>query len=317
MNRLPTLKALIANLSSTEKSYCRHFLKTFNSIDNKSLKLFQLLEKPTYKEIRETDLCKALYGKRKSNSFARLQLRLSDKILDVITITHNLRRGGKRNEKNFQRVILRQRLNHADVLQSRQLFPIAKKILESVKEVAEKFELFDEALASLQLQAQLATCTKDFSKAQLLQLDVLYCRQRITVITTARQILVMMRGNSKEDIKERLKKLENYAKEAPSATYSFLLLGINVIEMQRNGNYKAAEELLTQQLTLASDHRALKNRKCIGGIYLELAKNSMQLARPEKAKEYLVDAEHWAAKDLLFAEELEIVRESVDSHAKK
>ncbi len=48
--------------------------------------------------------------------------------------------------------------------------------------------------------------------------------------------------NSSEDVSERLQKLNDNERDAPSIHFSFFLIGINVLVANRNGNYKAAKK---------------------------------------------------------------------------
>lgn len=310
MNRFKILQSLIASLSQAEKHFCRQYLKVFNSgeeINRKTLQLFNLLcHKNT---LSEKELCKVLYSKGKTNSFERNQVRLRDKILDALTIEQNLRCEGKRNERNIQRILLRRKLNNAEILINRKQYDIAQNILEAIEETAEKLELFDETLASLRLQLQLANSRNDFDKAEHLQLDIFYCCKRIFAITTAQNIISIIRANPSLDISERLQKLNENEREAPSITFSFFLIGINIQEAQQKGNYKAVETLLTRQLVLVSNYQELKERQLIGEIYLELAKNSLQLGMLEKAKEYLIDADHFLDENVLLEEREQITNE--------
>jgi hypothetical protein len=309
MNQLQSLTTLIATLTSTEKNHCRHFLKTFSSTGNKSLKLFELLEKPSSKQIKETDLCMKLYGKRKSNSFVRLLHRLQEKILGIISSEQNVQHEIS-DTKLRNQILLRHRMNHADVLFEKNLSKQTEIVLTGIIQTANHYELFDELLAGLRLYEQIALKQYDFEKGQQMSNEMIICRQKKSVISTASHILMMMKYESKIDFTERLRVLNEYASEVPSATYSFLLLGIKVLQMQLKHDYNAADELLKQRLALASDHPAVKDKQCIGEIYLELAKNSIQLSLPENAKKYLFDAEHYLKTDSL-QEAREQIRKSI------
>ncbi len=293
MNRFQDLQILIGSLSPEERLFCRKYLSVFASIEEreeKNLQLFDLLQKSP--PITETKAALQLYGKQKVSAFARLQLRLRDRILVALVSEQQISRENSIQPCNHARILVRHQLNHVDILLSRKLYSIAADVLEDTITTTEKFELLDEQLSALTMHEDLARIHKDELKVAELTLKTFQCRKRITVLSLAAQLSTLVRQPEWINIDERLAQLRDSAKEFPSVTCTFLIMDIEAVQMKEQCNYEAALELFQQQLTFALRHPTIKDHYLVAGIYFDLATVSVYLRQFNKSLDFLMDAIH-------------------------
>jgi tetratricopeptide (TPR) repeat protein len=298
MKRFEKLNALTATLTPSEKNLCRKGLKTLSVLGEYELKnfqLFDLLQKQS--QITESEAARKLYGKTpKGSAFVRLQLRLLLKILGILSDEQQISRESLISSRVRARILLRQRMNDADVLITRKLYFIAVDLLNDAIATAEKFELFDEQLSAFALKENIARLQKEETKAAEIVLKILELRQRISILTTAAQLSAVIRQPEWLDMwfemDERLKELRQTAKEFPSATTTFLLMDIEAMHMKEQCQYAAAAELFQQQLAFALRHPALSDHYLVNEIYQQLAACAVYQRKFNKALELLMNAIH-------------------------
>jgi hypothetical protein len=297
MNSFNSLRQLVLLLSPAELDYCRNYLTAFDSRgekhDNKGLKLLNLLVRSSKIPANEKDAVYLLYGKKNTTAYPRLVHRLRDKLLDALAAETNVLREPIYNGKIRQRVLLRRRLNHADILIGRKQYDLAQVVLDGLIETAENYETFDELLAALRLHHQLHVDVGDWESARKIQRLIADCRRCISVIETANQLYILSKNPDATGIAEQITELRLYAKEAPSLTATYLLLGAEAQEQRALKNYAAENSLLKQMLNMALNNAALKDNNTIAKLYLDRCLNALHLKKFADAVKFVFDAERY------------------------
>jgi hypothetical protein len=267
MNGLTTLTTLIGALNSTERAMCKSYLTAFDSrgemFDSKSLKLFELL--CNHKDCTERELEFLLYGKKNTETFSRLMLRLRDKLLEAVTLPKNSSwLEGNHYDKALS--VCRNKLQQVAFLQSRNLTDMASLHLSSVCDTAEQYEFFAEWGQALELLPQTKTklptnYARQLNKVQQQFHFCMVCTELLSYAQTSTT-------GAKESAVAELKILH---RSIGSYRTAFLLLEIEAITASKNGQIKLAVQCYKKQIRLIDAAPSLQNGSKLRAASLQLA----------------------------------------------
>lgn len=297
MSGLSKLRELAQGMSKAERDYCINYLTAFDSRgkrhDNKTLKLFYLINATSNNDLTETDIVFQLYGSQKDHpNYIKLLLRLRDKLYEAITSEVNLNKCDTFTERAYYRIQLRKRLNQAEVLLHRNSIELADSLLIGLKEQAQVYELFEEQLAVLQLRHELALHKADYKEAQNLQAQINRCRLQSSTLETARKFYLHARHGDPDTIKAQFKELQALLEDAPSQTAQVYLLKA-YSEAERNSKqyaaaakgYRQIHSLYVHSKAVYDLHAQAETLTNLSEMYIRLQKFERAISTLEQARE--------------------------------
>jgi hypothetical protein len=272
MNGLTTLTTLIGALNSTERSMCKSYLTAFDSrgekFDSKSLKLFELLY--NHKDCTERELEFLLYGKKNTEAFSRLVLRLRDKLLEAVTLPKNSS-WLENNHYDKALSVCRNKLQQAAFLLSRNLTDMASLHLSSVCDTAEQYEFFAEWGQALELLPQTKTKLPANYARQLKKVQ-----QQFHFCLTCTELLSYAQTTSTGASESAIAELKAMHKTIGSSRTEFLLLETEAITASKSYRLKLAVQSIKKQIKLINATPALQNGEKLRSASLKLALSYFQ-----------------------------------------
>jgi hypothetical protein len=272
MNGLTTLTTLIRALNSTERAMCKSYLTAFDSrgekFDSKSLKLFELL--CNHKDCTERELEFLLYGKKNTEAFSRLVLRLRDKLLEAVTLSKNSSwLEGNHYDKALS--VCRNKLQQAAFLLSRNLTDMASLHLSSVCDSAEHYEFFAEWNQALELLPQTKTKLPANYARQLNKVQ-----QQFHFCMVCTELLSYAQTTSTGAKESAINELKTLHKSIGSYRTAFLILEIEAITASKSGHLRLAVQSIKKQIKLINATPALQNGEKLRSASLKLALSYFQ-----------------------------------------
>lgn len=167
MSALQTIRTLIRLLEPEERKVVRAYLQAFDSrgdeFVSKSLTLFDTLcrEKTPAKD---RDVEYWIYGKRKAHAWPQLLIRLREKILDAACLPFNVGRQQFYDERSRYLFKIRRKLQRAQFLVHRNHPDLADLEIETILELTEEIEAWEERLAALKLRLEMLHRWPDIGK---------------------------------------------------------------------------------------------------------------------------------------------------------
>lgn len=195
MSALQTLRELTRILGLDEKKTIRSYLFSFDSrgdeFQSKSLRLFDYLckEKTPAKD-REVE--HFMYGKSEPFAWPKLLARLREKMLDALTLPVNITRLNVYDERSRQLFLIRRKLMRIQFLSQRNCIALAELEIESVLELTEEIEAWEERLAVLQMRIEMLNRLPDLiKKGNVFPLlnQLIHCVQQIQQTSLAEMLL--------------------------------------------------------------------------------------------------------------------------------
>lgn len=183
------LLGIIKILRKGEKRLLRHlYSATTNGEERLRLELFNLIDAGTVKT--DSAAIKALGSKQSASSYSHLKARLREDILNVLLLQESPKRIAQANRAaTFE---CRKKLAQAYVLIFRGAFKEAVIIIDSVKPLAEKYELSAELVLFNQLIREAVHLIKDEKHLSQINADIKFNRDRWLDILRAEELALTM-----------------------------------------------------------------------------------------------------------------------------
>ncbi len=160
MNRL---RKLYASFTRAEIRYLKGILTALHHKgDNKALELVRLMEKDPDSGNRE--MAKKLYGDPRSKAFSMLKSRVFDLMLEVPTLSINLRNNAeiKEDPEAFQPILVQKLILQANFLKRRGQQELALELFEKADKLSEEYGLQGERLSALISMQNMSRSESDF-----------------------------------------------------------------------------------------------------------------------------------------------------------
>lgn len=298
MSGLQTVRALLGKMGSEERTVLRNYLTSFDSrgerFNSKSVKLLDMLgDQPGRPSDSEVEFF--IYGKRSTMAFSRLLIRFRDKLLESLLLDVNIRRENSYNEYERNLFEVRKKLSYAQILAERGLSELAYFMYDSVCEIAEYYEFYDEWQQAIRLRMEITGTSQGeeiferwrqkhekVERAAKACFDA-YCRYTIWMNRfELRQSIPVQDPQLIKDIHL----IKNAAEKTSSDQIHFYWLQLDALFLQQQRNYRQARRSLEKLRALVENSRVLFTNHRLGHVLLKLSENELHLHRFNRSIEY-------------------------------
>ncbi|MEM6804781.1 MAG: hypothetical protein AAF696_25510, partial [Bacteroidota bacterium] len=272
--------AMFSSLSKQELRYLKNFLNAFHSKgSNKALALIELLEKNP--ELSQAEAAEYLYGDPKSKAFIMLKARLTDKILETLSLGINLQNNEEFKEDPSAYAVIRilKQLSAALMLRKRGLGDLAQDIFEKCEKEADEAGLPEYRLPPLiYLQNIAASRLKgNWEYSDKISHSLEQYQTDIMGIGIFDEFNLMTRNHSYFSpenlswLKEKIRLLENRLEQAYTLRSHYFFLNLLVSYYEGVKDYEQAKESLEELIDLLATHKGLQAKNRLGTPYIKLA----------------------------------------------
>lgn len=303
MSGINSVRGLIGVLSEDEKDTVRQYLKMFNQrgdkLSNKSLMLFELLNSSEDPLLSDREIEYQCYGKSNPDAFAKLLVRLRDKILDCLLLEVNVKREGVFSPRTKAMFEIKRKTAAGQILRARGQRDTAFFLFDAAIDLARRYELYDELLIPLRLkikQVSLDKGRKDLAKLVSQYNHYDYCCNAIVNAELVYSDLISgVDFTSNEKIgaawlESKIKELTRDYKVTGSDELRHYLYYVEIHFQQEKGQHAKAGKLLGKLLDLIVDHESLYTKPRHAGILILQAENDLHLLRFTKTRQLCTEA---------------------------
>jgi hypothetical protein len=297
MSGLSALHALVKALNPNEIRLCKNYLAAFDergdNYESKSRKLFELLcseERHNEKAVQFL-----LYGSLNVSAFARLVLRLKEKLLEAVVLQANTLRIQTQTTHGKALANCRKKLSQAAFLLERELVHLAEFYLTKAQETALQYEFYPELL-------QIVACLQTINPAKAAKYEKQETRylQCLQLLHTCRQLYRLAEVAAEGVPETQVQELRKMESPFHSARANFMLYEIEALNAEKNNQFTKVIRCRKYQLRLIKLHPALQcgtpeRETCykLALFYLQCRKKEQALLTIQHAK----DLPGWSVTD--------------------
>lgn len=279
---LELLLDLINSLSRSEMELARKHLKAYasNYTANRN-KMFRLFDLIGNKGLTDFDAIKKKTApKITENSFNRLIKRTMDKIQESLILDINIKRKDVFSETFQVRFEVRKQLIKGQILRSKGLIVLAKKVINSVIKRTKIYELYDELIEALFYLQGISSSSLSMKEFAIAKEEIEFfenCRKRLQEAKSMHQDY-QINAYSKASNTENYKLLEEYtsilnqsSKETNSANiFSYYYL-LRMEKHYISGEIDEEIQIGLKFLKLLKSNKAIYSKQRIAAIYSNLS----------------------------------------------
>ncbi|GAB4403525.1 MAG: hypothetical protein OHK0039_02820 [Bacteroidia bacterium] len=274
------LKQVFLSLSRTEIRYLKNYLSAFhNKGTNKALEFVELME--AHPEMPYSEIAERLYGDPRSKAFLMLKNRLTEKVLETLSLSINFYNNPAFTEDPaaFASIDLHKQMIYANLLRRRGLEELAREAYEKVVEQATLYAVPEFRLQALLTLRNLSHSFEEQQGRLKVEIDAALEAYRTDIIGSGinEGFQALSRGNA--SITPELRTVLNDAIEELSARlamhYSlrahYYLLNLRLVQLKDRNDIPASREVLQELIHLVADNVSLQSKNRRGTPHYQLA----------------------------------------------
>lgn len=288
MTTLESLIAIVGNVSRQEHKLVRRYLTVRNQEPNQMLRLFDLLFDDPQRNWTTADLEKLLKLQRHHAAFARLVSQLRKRLIEALSlpiVTTNDRHSGRMQALiGFHRKYL-----EALILFAAGDYRAVDETLLSMLPALNKHELHAESIAVLDFLMHVIRVNGNLDALDKLRHLPAKFHQAQLLISSAEEVRDQIDAGKITQLHPLYLDLKDVARKTGSARALYMFNGIEGRLAEQRKEYGLANEYFLEQLKYCNDP-AVNSDELRGQVYVDLARNELNLKRKGSARKFLKEA---------------------------